>query len=60
MSEALYEDTEVNWRVFLDRFDTEIYPVLFQERGYTKGEALIAWSIGRLEEIVDRLAQETE
>lgn len=58
MSEPLHESAEVSWLTFLDRFDRVIWPVLFARRGYTKGEALIAWSISRLEESITELKEE--
>lgn len=60
MPEPLSEDVEESWLVFLNRFDAEIYPTLFAPRGYTKGEALLAWSIGRLEAEVDGVRQAVE
>lgn len=58
MSEPLHESAEVSWLSFLDRFDSVMWPTLFAGRGYTKGEALIAWSISRLEETLEELKEE--
>ncbi len=51
--EALDEGIEELWITFLNRFDTVIYTTLFAPRGYTKGEALIAY---RLEQLEERIA----
>lgn len=45
--DPLDEVVETSWLTFLNRFDREIYPVLFQPRGFTKDAALIAWTLNR-------------
>lgn len=60
MSEPLYESTEVNWRSYLDRFDTVIWPTLFRGRGIDKGSALIAWSLGLLQDDVSDIKKSLE
>lgn len=60
MPEPLEEEAETSWMVYLDRFDKEIYPVLFKPRGYTKGEAAIIWSLGKLENRVDALVEQED
>lgn len=55
MPEPLHEAVENAWLAFLNRFDTEIYPVLFKDRGYTKGEALLAWHLSQVNEGLDDL-----
>lgn len=60
MSEPLEEGAEESWITHLNRFDTEIYPVLFQARGYTKAEALMIWQLSRIESSVDLLLAQKE
>jgi len=47
MSEPLDEETETTWIEFMNRFDTEIYPVIFKDRGYTKDVAMIIWTLNK-------------
>lgn len=60
MSEPMHEGTEEYWIEQLNRFDTEIYPLLFQARGYSKGEAYTLWMLASLCTAVDDLAKQFE
>lgn len=51
-SVPLDEDVEQSWLHYNDKFDREIYPLLFESRGYTKGEANIIWMLSKLENAV--------
>lgn len=46
--DSITEECEHSWNAYLKRFDTVIYPTLFEKRGYTKGEANIIWMLSRL------------
>lgn len=48
------EKTERSWRVYLRHFKEEVYPV-FQEHGFTLGEALMNWEINRMKNALNRL-----
>jgi hypothetical protein len=58
MSEPLHEGQEVAWLVFLDRFEQVIYPLLFEKRGYSRGEALIIWTLQQQTESIEELKEE--
>lgn len=60
MSEPLDEEAEVSWLTYLNRFEQEIYPTLFAQRGYTKAEALLVWSLHGIESSIDTLAARIE
>jgi hypothetical protein len=55
MSEPLEEETETTWIEFLNRFETEIYPTLFEKRGYSKDYALMFWTLNRFSNDVAEL-----
>lgn len=49
------EDQEESWIRALNHFDSEVWPHLFKDRGYTKGEAMIIWRLCSLDEAVEAL-----
>lgn len=55
--EPLTESAEISWIEFLNRFDNEIYPTLFKDRGYTKGEALECWNNNLLRTDIEKLLE---
>lgn len=57
MSEPLEEEVEESWLVFLNRFEQEIYPTLFEPRGYTKPDAMIVWTLSRMETTLDEIKE---
>lgn len=57
MSEPLHEEVEQSWIEFLNRFDAEIYPTLFEKRGFTKGEAMIIWNLSKIEAQLDEVLE---
>lgn len=60
MAEPIHEATEVAWLEALDRFDKEIYPLLFEPRGYSKEAAFIAWRLAGLSEEIVELRETIE
>lgn len=56
MPEPLDEVVEESWIEFLNRFDVEIYP-LFEGRGVSKADAMIIWSLARLESEIEDIKQ---
>lgn len=55
MPEPLDEHTEETWLAYLNKFEQEIYPALFEPRGYTKNEALMFWSMNTLTNDIGKL-----
>lgn len=60
MPEPIHESTEVAWQEALTRFDVEIYPLLFKERGYSKAEAMLVWRLAGLQEEIEDLRKVIE
>ena len=59
MSDPLHEETEQEWIVALNRFDTEVWP-LFEGRGYTKGEAHMIWRLTGVQAELETLNEKME
>lgn len=51
------EISEISWRNYLKGFNEEIYPI-FEKHGISRGEALICWTLNRLENSIEELIEE--
>lgn len=45
------EATERSWRIYMDAFVEEVYPV-FKKHGFTLAEASIVWELNRMKNVI--------
>lgn len=53
--EPLDEAVEVSWNIYMERFKTQIYPVIFQAYKVPFDIALLTWGIAKLHDEVAEL-----
>lgn len=59
-NDPLNEDVEVSWRIWLDRFDKVIYPILFRDRGISKDTALLVWQNSKIQDEIENLGNKLD
>ena len=55
MAEPMDEAVETSWLEWLNRYDSEIWPALFEPRGISRADGMILWSLNMLRTTVCEL-----